>query len=202
LSQPQPLPSQLSSPPGPWRNRRSCERVQLSLTGRYLRGQSDDHPLLTSNISCDGAFILCQSPPGCGEQIICYFDDLGRVAAEVIRVGPGGFAVRFQTSALKRDKLADRLTRLVNKDPVGLAEDRAAVRVPATGHAVVTLADGTELQCRMTDISLTGAAFEALGRAPFVGDRVRAGSHPAEVVRVAGRKFAVRYLRGAEAAAS
>jgi len=53
----------------------------------------------------------------------------------------------------------------------------------------------------MTDNSVTGAAFEALGRTPFVGDRVRAGSHPAEVVRVAGRKFAVRYLRGDEAAA-
>lgn len=202
MSQPQPLLSQLSSGPSPWRDRRSHKRLELSLTGRYLRGQGDDHALLTLNISCDGAFIVCQSPPDCGEQIICYFDDLGRVVAEVVRLAPGGFAVRFMTSALKREKLADRLNRLANKDPVGLAEDRAAVRVPASGHAAVILPDGTELQCRLTDISLTGAAFEALGRPPFVGDRVRAGNHPAEVVRVAGRKFAVRYLRGAEATAS
>jgi hypothetical protein len=201
LSQPHALPSPPSSGAGPGRSQRSCERAELSLTGRYLRGQSDDRPLLTSNISCDGAFILCQSPPDCGEQIICYFDDLGRVAAEVIQLAPGGFAVRFLTSALKRDRLADRLTRLVNNDPVGVAEDRAAVRVPASGHAVVILSDGTELPCRLTDISVTGAAFEALGRPPFVGDRVRAGNLPAEVVRVTGRKFAVRYLRGAEASA-
>jgi hypothetical protein len=114
-------------------------------------------------------------------------------------MAPGGFAVRFQTSTLKRDKLADRLTWLLNKDTLGLAEDRAAARFSATGQAVVILSDGTQLQCRLTDISLTGAAFEALGAPPFVGDRVRTGNLPAEVVRVAGKKFAVRYLRGAEA---
>ncbi len=198
------LPQPLHTAPTPGaslrRDRRSYKRVELRLTGRYLLGESDDRELLTSNVSCDGALILSQSPPDSGEQIVCYFDDLGRVVADVVRMAPGGFAVRFQTSTLKRDKLADRLTWLVNKDTLGLAEDRAATRFSATGQAVVILSNGTQLQCRLTDISLTGAAFEALGAPPFVGDRVQTGNLPAEVVRVAGKKFAVRYLRGAEAA--
>lgn len=199
MTLPQPLQAAPSSGASPRRDRRSYKRVELRLTGRYLLGESDDRELLTSNVSCDGALILSQSPPDSGEQIVCYFDDLGRVVADVVRMAPGGFAVRFQTSTLKRDKLADRLTWLLNKDTLGLAEDRAAARFSATGQAVVILSDGTQLQCRLTDISLTGAAFEALGTTPFVGDRVRTGNLPAEVVRVAGKKFAVRYLRGAEA---
>ena len=201
MTLPHPLHAAPSSGASPRRDRRSYKRVELRLTGRYLLGESDDRELLTSNVSCDGALILSQSPPDSGEQIVCYFDDLGRVVADVVRMAPGGFAVRFQTSTLKRDKLADRLTWLLNKDTLGLAEDRAAARFSATGQAVVILSDGTQLQCRQTDISLTGAAFEALGAPPFVGDRVRTGNLPAEVVRVAGKKFAVRYLRGAEAAA-
>ena len=200
------LPNLLRSAPAPGaspsRDRRSYKRVDLRLTGRFLTSESDDRELLTSNISCDGAFILSSTPPGSGEQIVCYFDELGRVAAQVIRITPDGFAVRFQTSHLKREKLADRLNWLVNKNILGLEEERAAPRFSATGQACVILSDGTQLQCRMTDISLTGAAFEALGTPPFVGDRVHTGNLPAEVVRVAGKTFAVRYLRGAEAAAS
>lgn len=198
------LPNFLRSAPvpgaSPKRDRRSYKRVELRLTGRFLTHESDDRELLTSNVSCDGAFILSATPPDAGQQIVCYFDELGRVAADVIRMTPGGFAVRFHTSTLKRDKLADRLTWLLNKDTLGLAEDRAATRFSATGQAIVILPDGSPLQCRLTDISLTGAAFEALGSPPFVGDRVHTGNLPAEVVRVAGRNFAVRYLRGAEAA--
>lgn len=198
------LPNFLRSAPvpgaSPKRDRRSYKRVELRLTGRFLTHESDDRELLTSNVSCDGAFILSATPPDAGQQIVCYFDELGRVAADVIRMTPGGFAVRFHTSTLKRDKLADRLTWLLNKDTLGLAEDRAAARFSATGQAIVILPDGSQLQCRLTDISLTGAAFEALGSPPFVGDRVHTGNLPAEVVRVAGRNFAVRYLRGAEAA--
>lgn len=185
----------------PRRDRRSFKRVDLRLSGRFLVRESDDRELLTSNVSCDGAFILSASPPPAGQQIVCYFDEFGRVAADVIRMTPGGFAVRFQTSALKREKLADRLTWLLNKDKLGLADDRTVTRFSAAGQAVVILSDGARLQCRLTDISLTGAAFEALGAPPFVGDRVHAGNLSAEVVRVAGTKFAVRFLRGAEAAA-
>lgn len=184
----------------PRRDRRSYKRVDLRLTGRFLTDEQDDHELLTANVSCDGALILSSTPPDSGKQVVCYFDDLGRVVGDVVRMAPGGFAVRFQTSTLKRDKLADRLTWLVNKDTLGLREDRVAPRFAATGQAVVILPDGTNLQCRLTDISLTGAAFEALGNPPYVGDRVQTNNMPAEVVRVAGKKFAVRYLRGAEAA--
>src|SRR3990167_9590060 len=78
----------------PKRDRRSYKRVDLRLTGRFLITENEDRELLTSNVSYDGAFILSSAPPDAGEQIVCYFDELGRVAADVVRMTPGGFAVR------------------------------------------------------------------------------------------------------------
>jgi hypothetical protein len=182
------------------RDRRSHSRVDLRLTGRFLAGQSEDREIITTNVSCDGAYILSPAPPEPGVPVVCYFDQLGRVAAHVVRTGPDGFAVRFQTSPLKRDKLASRLNWLTNRDEPAPPDERISIRQTSAGQTFITLSDGTQLPCRQTDISLTGAAFEALGALPFVGDRVQTEYLPAEVVRVEGRTFAVRYLRGAEAA--
>ncbi len=178
------------------RDRRSFKRVSLRLTGRFLDAQSEDRDFLTSNVSCDGALIIANERPAANEQVVCYFDELGRVTATIIRHAPGGFAVRFQISGHKRDKLADRLTWLLNKDVLGLSDEREAERFSAGGPALVTLPDGHAIQCRVIDISLTGAGFEALGPAPFEGDVVLVGTLRAQVVRVAARNFAVRFLRG------
>jgi hypothetical protein len=184
------------------RDRRGFKRVELKLTGRFLIGDSEDHVLSTADISCDGAFIVSSERPGLDEQVVCYFDEVGRVVANVVRVSPEGFAVRFHTSPHKRDKLADRLTWLINRDKLGLEEERGETRYRASGEAIVNRADGSQLKCSVTDISLTGAAFETTGKAPFVGERVTVGNLVAEVVRVTGNKFAVRYMHGQKPAAS
>ncbi|MFN7056262.1 PilZ domain-containing protein [Hyphomonas sp.] len=197
----------LTSNPGPepgrrtGRDRRSFKRIELKLTGRFLTGENEDHELRTSDVSCDGAFIVSREQPGIDQQVICYFDEVGRVVANVVRHTGDGFAVRFHTSPHKRDKLADRLTWLLNREALGLEEeeDRASDRYRASGEAILTLSGGRMLQCSVTDISLTGAAFEALGKPPFVGEKVTVGNLTAEVVRVTGNKFAVRYLHGTEA---
>jgi len=180
----------------PRRDRRSFKRVELKLTGRFLTGESEDHALRTVDMSCDGAFIVSKELPGIDQQVICYFDEVGRVVANVVRHSADGFAVRFHTSPHKRDKLADRLTWLLNRDTLGLDEERGSDRYQASGEAIVTLSGGRMLQCSVTDISLTGAAFEADGKAPFIGEKITVGNLYGEVVRVSGNKFAVRYLHG------
>ncbi|PKP81462.1 MAG: PilZ domain-containing protein [Alphaproteobacteria bacterium HGW-Alphaproteobacteria-18] len=178
------------------RDRRGFKRIELKLAGRFLIGDSEDHVLSTADISCDGAFIVSSEKPGLDQQVVCYFDEVGRVVANVVRISPEGFAVRFHTSPHKREKLADRLTWLLNRDKLGLEEERGETRYQASGEAVVTLADGGKIHCSVTDISLTGAAFETSGKPPFVGERVTVGNLVGEVVRVGGNKFAVRYVHG------
>ncbi len=198
----------LSSAPGassgklPRRDRRGYKRVELKLTGRFLIGENVDHALQTANVSCDGAFIVSAEQPGLDQQVVCYFDDVGRVVANVVRQSADGFAVRFHTSPHKRDKLADRLTWLLNRDALGLDEDRGNQRYRASGEAVVHLSGGRTLTCSVTDISLTGAAFEAHGKPPFVGEKVSVGNLVGEVVRVSQNRFAVRYVHGERPGAS
>lgn len=184
------------------RDRRGFKRVELKLTGRFLIGENRDHVLQTTNMSCDGAFIVSSEQPGLDEQVVCYFDDVGRVVANVVRVSPEGFAVRFHTSPHKRDKLADRLTWLINRDRLGLEEERGEDRYRASGEALINLSGGRQIRCSVTDISLTGAAFETAGQSPFVGERVTVGNLVGEVVRVTGNKFAVRYVHGQKPAQS
>ena len=179
----------------PDKDRRLYKRVALSLAGRVLDDNGADHEMTTIDISCSGAMIRSDHRPAAGAQVICYFNDLGRVAATVIRPTQTGFAVQFRIVRHKREKLADRLTWLLNKDRLDLVDERTVPRASGGGPALLTLADGREIRCRVLDISLTGASFEAERAAPMVGDTVFAGNVRGEVVRVTGRVFAIRYLR-------
>ncbi len=174
-------------------DRRRHHRVDIALGGRFMYDDAD-HSLETVNVSCGGARLRAQVSPANGETVICYFDDLGRVSGTVARQLDDGFAIHFQTSAHKRDKLADRLIWLINHKRYGLQDQRSAPRKAKGGPALITRTDGTRIQCRVIDISMTGAAFEFDGPPPIVGERVRAGTIIGEVVRSVTGEFAIRFL--------
>lgn len=177
------------------KDRRLHKRVELKLGGRFLNDESEDHGMRTVNISCSGAMILSTSRPAVGTPIVCYFDDLGRVAASVIRRTPEGFAVKFNASRHKRDKLADKLTWLLNRERLGMSDQRESPRHPGGGPALVIRKDGRQVQCRVLDISLSGASFETSGPVPPIGEMVMAGNIHGEVVRATENSFAIRYVR-------
>ncbi|MHA7901340.1 MAG: PilZ domain-containing protein [Henriciella sp.] len=174
-------------------DRRRHHRVALRLNGRFLH-EGADHTFLTVDISCGGARLEAVAIPEIGTDIVCYFDDLGRVASKVTRITDDGFAVRFLTPQHKKDKLADRLVWLLNHKKYNLEDERSAPRKAAGGPALVTRTNGTKIQCRVIDISLTGAAFEFDGPVPIVGEHVRVGSLRGEVVRAVTGEFAIRFL--------
>ncbi|MEL7043062.1 MAG: PilZ domain-containing protein [Pseudomonadota bacterium] len=174
-------------------DRRRHYRVALALGGRFLF-EDADHSFVTADISCGGANLEAVCVPPIGSKVVCYFDDLGRVAGEVVRETEVGFAVKFHTPRHKQDKLADRLVWLLNHKKYDLTDERSAPRKAAGGPALVTRANGTKLQCRVIDISLTGAAFEFDGPVPFVGEKMRVGTLYGEVVRAVTGEFAIRFL--------
>ena len=175
------------------RDRRRHFRVPLRLSGRFLHADAD-HTFLTKDISCGSASLEAVSVPPIGTKIVCYFDDLGRVAATVTRETEDGFAVQFQSPQHKTDKLADRLVWLMNHKKYNLEDERNAPRKAAGGPALVTRTNGTKIQCRVIDISLSGAAFEFDGPVPIVGEQVRGGTLRGEVVRAVTGEFAIRFL--------
>jgi len=174
-------------------DRRRHYRVSLKLNGRFLH-EGSDHTFLTHNISCGGACVESAAIPAIGSRVVCYFDDLGRVSGEVTREIENGFAIAFQTPQHKKDKLADRLVWLLNQKEYDLEDERSAPRKATGGPALITRSNGTQLQCRVIDISLSGAAFEFDGPVPIVGENVRVGSLTGEVVRAVSGEFAIRFL--------
>ncbi len=180
------------------KDRRANVRVNLELSGRFLSEGAEDHGLLTRNISCGGAELIAHDQPEVDTPVICYLDDLGRLEAKVVRQTANGFAVKFNVTPRKRDKIADRLTWLANYKELGLDDERESPRHAAGGPALVTRADGRVLQCRTIDISLSGAAFEADGPAPPVGEIITVGNLRGEVVRTLQNGFAIRYVHKGE----
>ena len=177
-------------------DRRRHRRVDICLPGRFLTNLGSDASLSTINLSCSGALVESAILPDPGAELVCYFDDLGRVVATVVRRTPAGFAVTFNVASHKREKIADRLTWLLNKDTLDLTEEREAPRYAADVPAQVLRSNGQIMSCRVLDISLTGANFECRGVAlPKIGEIVSAGTIPAEVIRIGDGGFAVRYLQ-------
>lgn len=174
-------------------DRRRYHRVELTLEGKFLH-DGNDHSLRTLDVSCGGARVEAKTLPTEGSAIVCYFDDLGRVIGTVVRHFGEGFAVAFEATQHKRDKLADRLVWLVNHKKYSLQDERSAPRKATGGPALVTRANGSKLQCRVIDISLTGAAFEVDGPLPILGEYVRVGSLRGEIVRAQANEFAIRFL--------
>lgn len=174
-------------------------RLPIVLNGRFQDAMGHERRLVTARMSCRSAEIRAQHLPAIGDEIVCYIDDLGRIEGEVMRVAPGGFLLRFDQSERKRDKLADQLVWLINKGPLGLKEERASPRFDARGLAEVKIASGGVLNCRVVDISLTGAGFQAERMPPPIGEIVSVGHLRGEVVRSQGRSFGIRFLTARDA---
>ena len=86
--------------------------MDIQLPGRFLTHIGDDASLSTINLSCSGALVQSSTLPDPGAELVCYFDDLGRVVATVVRHTGEGFALSFNVASHKREKIADRLTIL------------------------------------------------------------------------------------------
>lgn len=179
------------------KDHRRHRRVNIRLHGRFLNDTNEEHSLMCRNLSCGGALFSSASKPPLNTQIVCYIDELGRIVGNVVRHTDDGFAIAFKVSQVKRDRLADKLIWLVNKDRLGLVEERGAQRFAAEGPALITRQDGRALQCRVVDISLTGAGFETDGPKPMIGETVSVGNISAEVMRCTQKGFGVRFIRAA-----
>lgn len=179
-------------------DRRRNRRIAVRIKGRYLDEVSEDQGLQTRDISCGGALIDSEHRPPIGARIVCYFDQLGRVAATVTRHDISGFAVQFHTTQTKRDRLADKLIWMINRGPLNLEDERRSERYSANGPAIVKRENGREMQCRAVDISLTGASFKTDGPLPIIGEMVKVGNLYGTVVRSSQKFFAIRYLTKSE----
>ena len=174
------------------------QRVKVSLLGRYMLTDRREFPCQVLEMSPGDTVVIAPIAGTTGERVIAYIDHLGRIEGDITDVIDGGFKMDIVATPRKRDKMAAQLTWLANKDLLNLPEDRRHERVvPDNRHSTVVLDDGRRYNCKIIDISLSGAAIELSVR-PAMGTPVTLGRMRAKVVRHFPEGVAVEFASSQE----
>lgn len=167
----------------PSTDQRRHRRVILPLLGRFMREDRHEYPCKLNNISVGGASVMSPIVVRDGERIVAYFDHIGGLEGAVARVFDGGFAIKFKITAHKREKLASQLTWLINKEVLSGIEQRRHERIPVSDRQDTVLLDtGGSLDCRLIDVSISGASLRTDARPPL-GSELTLGKLRCRVMR-------------------
>jgi hypothetical protein len=177
--------------------RRRHQRVKVNLLGRYMLADRREFPCQVIDMSPGGMAVIAPVPGSQGERVIAYVDHLGRLEGKIARVFENGFAMSISATARKRDKLAAQLTWLANRQILNLPEDRRHGRfTPRNPLARLILPNGTNVGCRVIDLSQSGAAIAiAPDLRPAIGAMVTVGKTQGRVVRHIDDGFAIEFTR-------
>jgi hypothetical protein len=163
--------------------RRNFQRVRVKIYGRFMLEDRTEHPCQVTDMSPGNAALRADRIGLPGEKVIAYIDHIGRIEGVVTRTLDDGFAMTIIASDRKKDKLAAQLTWLANKHELDLPEDRRHERVaPRNPLTTLQLTDGRQYQCRIIDLSLSGAAVE-IDVKPAIGVHIVLGTMRGQVVR-------------------
>lgn len=173
--------------------RRRHQRVEISLLGRYMLENKQEYPCVTTDMSPGGLACVAPVRGAIGERVVVYLDQIGRVEGKIVRHTDRGFALALNMPFVKREKIANQLTWLVNRDILGLPEDRRSERiVPLRRHSILQMNGQGEHVVKLIDVSISGAAVSTMLK-PNVGTKVVIGQTPGSVVRVFDGGFAVAF---------
>ncbi len=175
--------------------RRRFQRVRVNLLGRYMLADRREYPCQVVNMSPGGMAVVAPVCGNVGERVIAYIDHLGRLEGKIARHFQNGFAMDISATMRKRDMLAAQLTWLANRHILNLPEDRRHGRlVPRNPNAMMVLPNGTNIGCRIIDMSQSGAAI-ASDQRPAMGAQITIGKVQGRVVRHLENGFAIEFLR-------
>ena len=171
---------------------RKYRRIALSLQGRFMAADKQEYPCEVINMSAGG--IALRAPVSCppGERIVAYLDNFGRLEGTVARIFEGGFAIELNVSAQKRERIANWLTWHINRDEG--AEERQHDRfTPRITALKLILPDGDVHDCRVIDVSMSGASIAARVK-PELGTVVVLGRLRGRVVRHHDQGVAIQFV--------
>jgi PilZ domain len=177
--------------------RRRHQRVKVNLLGRYMLADRREFPCQVIDMSPGGMALIAPVAGTPGDRVIAYVDHLGRLEGKVARTIDNGFAMTIGATLRKRDKLAAQLTWLANRSILNLPEDRRHGRfTPRNPMGRVILPNGTNVTCRVIDLSASGAAISiAPELRPAVGAAITIGKTTGRVVRHIDDGFAIEFTR-------
>jgi hypothetical protein len=172
---------------------RRHKRVFLSLDLRFLVEGFPESRGSLFDMSAGGLSITSDLQPPAGAPVVLYIDDIGRVEGRVSRTHAYGFAAGLQTTQRARDKIAERLIFYANRHLLHADDFRRHERVVFDRAGQLMLPNGTALECRVVDLSLSGAAIEVSPQ-PMVGTVIEVGRMRGQVVRHFAQGIGIKFL--------
>jgi hypothetical protein len=164
------------------------------LFGRFMLPDSTEHPCQVDRLTPEGAVFLTgiDAPPGIG--IVAYIDEIGRLEAVTGEAVEGGFAVEFQISESRRERVASRIRSLQDAaaDDDDVIRHRRDPRQGTGSASHITLPDGRVYPCEVIDVSISGAAVKA-EVLPALGTGLLLGKMHGRVVRYLENGVAIEF---------
>jgi hypothetical protein len=130
-----------------------------------------------------------------GDYLTSYFRDFGKLDGCISDTRPGCFLLELDMTFARREKLANKLVWLEEKqkDPEIIDLRNDARVIPANSRTTFTLADGAVHECFIVDMSVSGVAVSAEAEIEF-GTPLAVGACVGRVVRVFPNGFAVKFI--------
>jgi len=176
--------------------------VDLRTGGRYslsnrrdMQGNRREFACRTTRISPFQMLVAAPVLGPCGERVISFFGELGKLDGWITDVVEGGFLVDIAATRQAREGLASKLSWLEKKQRDAVVDLRHQQRlIPENPHTNLIFADGTTLSCFVIDVSPSGVAVSA-DVDPEIGTRLSVGRAVGRVVRRFNEGFAVQFDR-------
>ena len=173
-------------------DRRRHKRYALELAARFMPSDHSEHEGKIIDISAGGISISSQHAPDIGDSIIFYVQDLGRLEGTVVRHHDDGFACGFSDFPGMHERIADKITLLMNRMSHPDADARIHPRLPTRELAQISLPDGSAYDVRILDMSFGGVSV-ATGVRPPLGSVVKVGKMAGKVVRHHEKGIAIAF---------
>ncbi len=171
--------------------RRDYYRVPVSIAGRYMLEDKREFACRTTDMSSGGVSLAVPVRGEIGERVILYLDYMGRLEGVIVRHTEAGFAALLVLTEHKRDRVADQLTWLLNRECLQEADRKDERIVPLLRHCVM-LEGGREHIVKLLDVSVSGAAIATDCKLPDK-TKVVLGTTSGRVVRSFEKGMAVAF---------
>jgi hypothetical protein len=179
--------------------RRLFRRVRVDFKGRlFVPGEEREAACIITDMSPGSAQVACEIIPESQAAVVLYIDGFGRFEGTVSRPSKyeetdGTFAVRFNCSALKRERVAEQLTLYLSQGSIDDMALRRHERAPTKGLTRFTRASGEVVNCEVLDLSLNGLSVATDVR-PQIGELVLIGEMAGRVARIHESGIAIEFV--------
>ncbi|MEM8985485.1 MAG: PilZ domain-containing protein [Pseudomonadota bacterium] len=180
-----------------FKDRRRRKRVRLTMGVRFLLNADQEHSGELVDISASGFLLKSDAEVCIGDTVIAYVDELDRFVGRIVRVTSDGFAIAFDQTARREERLEEKLTGTAQTDSVAPMSARNAQRyTPEDTQSCCKFPGGEIVSCRVIDMSVSGVSVESAQR-PRVGAEVQVGRMIGAVVRHTDTGFALAFKKSA-----